>query len=231
LREIPRSLTENHPVEERLYLMVDAVDESVDRDRYDVIKLLLEICATKGPCVVKVFVASRPIAWLNRYSAVSHRTIRLEDVNSSGILKFAESFLSELELPPDMVCQAKEYIVRHAQGVFVWLDLVRKELRHCTQRGYNKKKIFRLLKSLPTELEGFYERILRELERGEAQDVEVGQRMLEFVLFIPDSLEAAFSCSDESFEEDLLDGFEKCIISCGGNFLEIKGDQGTSFPG
>jgi hypothetical protein len=195
---------------------------------------------------VKVFVASRPIAGLNRYPAENHNTIRLEDVNSSDILKFAKSFWSKLKFPRNIVQQAKEYIVRHAQGVFVWVDLVRKELRRYAERGYTKKKIFRFLESLPTELEGFYGRILLELGRGDAEDVEVGQRMLHFVLFayrsrrleelrqalaIPDNIEAEFACSDESFDGDLIGGIEKSIISCAGNFLEINGDHGTSIPG
>jgi hypothetical protein len=182
LKKILLSFAKNHPVKERLYLVVDAVDESVEGDRYDIIELLHEICTTSGPCAVKVFVASRPIAGLNRYSAESHKTIQLENVNSSDILKFAESFLSRLELPLDIVRQAKEYIVQHAQGVFVWVNLVGKELRRYAARGgYNKKKLLLFLESLPTELEGFYERMLLELERGEAEDVEVGQRILRFV--------------------------------------------------
>jgi hypothetical protein len=62
--------------------------------------------------------------------------------------------------------------------------------------------------------------------------------MLQFVLFtfrplrleelrqalaIPDSPDVSFSCSDESFEEDLIIGIDKRVISCACNFLEIKG--------
>jgi hypothetical protein len=72
-----------------------------------------------------------------------------------------------------------------------------------------------------------------------------GLRMLQFVFFayrplrveelrqalaIPDSLDAVFLCSDESFEGDLIIGIDKRIISCAGNFLEVKGVRGTSFP-
>jgi hypothetical protein len=246
LKRILLSLIENHPVEERLHLIVDAMDESTEGDRYDIIDFLHEICTRKGPCIVKVFIASRPIDRLNRYSAENHKMIRLEEVSSLDILKFAESFLSNLKLPPDIIRQAKDYIVQHAQGVFVWVHLVKKELRRYAERGYTKNQIFRFLESLPTELEGFYERMILQLEEGEAQDITVGQRMLQFALFayrplrpeelrqalaIPDNLEAVFSLSDDSFEGDLIGGIGKRIISCAGNFLEIKGDRGTSFPG
>jgi hypothetical protein len=247
LKEILLALAKNHPVEERLHLIVDAMDESVDGDRCDVIELLHEICATGGPCVLKVLVASRPIAGLSRYSAENRKMIRLEDVNSSDILKFAESFLDsklKLNLPPDIVRQAKEYIVQNAQGVFVWVHLVREELLRYARKGCTTNQLFRFLKSLPTELEEFYERILAELEKGKDEEIKDGLRMFQFVLFayrplrleelrqalaIPDSIDIEFPCSDESFEGNLIYGIDKRLISCGGNFLEIKGVHGIPF--
>jgi hypothetical protein len=235
-------------VKERLCLIVDAMDESDDGERYDAIKLLRELCAAKGPCIVEVFVASRPVVGLSGHSAKIHKMIRLQDVNYSDILKYAKSFLGpELDLPHDIIHQATEYIVRHAQGVFVWVYLVREELEliRYAGSGCTKNQIFRFLESLPTELEGLYKRILSRLEGGEAQDIEVGRRMLQFVFFayrplgleelrqalaIQGDLDTAFSCSDELFEGDLIYGIEKCIISRAGNFLEIKGEHGMSFP-
>jgi hypothetical protein len=194
---------------------------------------------------VKVFLASRPIAGLKQRSAENYSIIRLQDENKPDILKFAESFLGpELELPSDTVCQAKEYIVQNAHGVFVWVHLVRDELLAYVDSGCTKNQVFDFLRSLPTELERIYERILTRLENGKGVDVKDGFRMLQFVFFayrplrleeirqalaIPDSLDAVFPCSDESLEGDLVVGIEKRVVSCGGNFLEIKGVQGTSF--
>ena len=241
LKKILLSVAKNHPVEERLHLVVDAMDESVDGDRYKVIELLREMCMA-GPCIVKVFVASRPILDLYRSSAKNHKVIRLEDVNSQDILNYAESFLSELRLPPGIIHQAKEYVAQHAQGVFVWVHLVKEELcRHAV--GCSQNEIFDFLKSLPTELEGFYKRILKQLEGGIRRDIEMGQRMLRFVLFayrplglqelrqalaIQDSLDAVPSVSDESLERDLINDIGKRLVSCTGNLLEIKGDCGSS---
>jgi hypothetical protein len=172
--------------------------------------------------------------------------IRLQDVNCSDISKFAESFLGpELDLPPDIIHPIIEYIVRNTQGVFIWVHLVRKELIKYARSGCTRNQIFEFLKSLPTELERFYKLILIQLEKGDAQDVDIGRRILQLALFayrplrfgeftqalaIRDSLDSAFSYSDESFEGDLIHGIEKRIISCAGNFLEIRGDHGTSFP-
>ena len=246
LKKILLSFTKNHPIKERLYLIVDAVDESDDRERYDIIEVLRELCAPRGPCVVKIFVASRPVVGLSGQSAKAIKTIRLQDVNYSDILGFAESFLGpELDLPSEVAGPAREYIAQNAQGVFVWVRLVREELIKYARSGYTENEIFCFLKSLPTELEDFYKHILTQLERGEERDIEMGQIMLQFVLFafrplrleelrqalaLRESLDATFSCCDEPFQKELIHGIEKRIISCAGNLLEIKGSHGTFFP-
>ena len=245
LKGILLSLTENHPVGERLYLIVDAIDESSDDERIDVIKFLHTLCATKGRCILKVFVASRPVVGLSGHSEI-HKMIRLQDVNYSDILKFAESFLGspELGLQPVIARSAREYIAGNAQGVFVWVRLVREELLRYAREGYTKNQIFDFLKSLPTELEGIYGQIHKRLEEGGGQNVELGQKMLQFVLFayrplwlnelrqalaIRDNLGSEFSCSDESFEGNLIYGIEKRMVLCADNFLEItaRDDHGS----
>ena len=249
LRGILLSLARNHPVSERLYLIVDAMDESDDGKRIDVIDFLHELCATKGRCIVKLFVASRPVPGLSGHSARSHKMIRLQDVNHYDILKFAESFLDspELGLPAGIAGSAKEYIAGNAQGVFVWVHLVREELLVYARDGYTETQIFDFLTSLPTELEGIYQRILMRVEGGRERNIEIGKKMLQLVLFayrpigidelrqalaIQGNLDSGLSCSDESFEKDLIYGIEKSIISCAGNFLEIKpeawGGHGSS---
>ena len=242
------SLARKHPVRERLYLIVDAMDESDDGERTDVIRFLRSLCAAKGPCIVKVFVASRPIIGLSGHWTRNQKVIRLQDVNYSDILRFTASFLDspELGLSPDIVHSAAKYITENAQGVFVWVHLVREELLDYANDGYTENQIFDFLKSLPKELEGIYKRILKRLEGGKERNVEDGQKMLRFVLLthrplgldelgqalaIRDNLDSGFSCSDESFKRDFIHGIEKRIITCAGNFLEIKtrGDDGNYF--
>jgi hypothetical protein len=224
----------NHPADARLYIIVDAMDESSEEDRRDTIQLLRHLCSAT-PCI-KVFLASRPAAGLNPTAGRNriHRIIKLQDENRPDILKFAQSFLDlDFELPPEILHHATEYIVEHAQGVFLWVHLVREELLKYAERGVTKKEIFAFLESLPTELEGFYKRILGELEGRAERDIKVGVRMFRLVLFayrplrleelrqalaITDDLSIEFSPSDESFEDELILGFKQRVIHCGGNF-------------
>jgi hypothetical protein len=194
---------------------------------------------------VKIFLASRPIAGLNHSAAEPEKTITLQEENSPDILKFAETFLDgNLGFTPELLDEAKKYIVQNSHGVFVWVHLVEQELSKYAARGCTKKEIYDLFRSLPTELDGFYEHILDELSHNDLRDIKIGVRMLQLVLFayrplhiaelqhalaIPDDLDAQFSLSDNTFEDELIVGIEKRIIHCGGNFLEVKGVHGTYF--
>jgi len=244
LKSILKSIGE-HPTEERLYLIIDAMDESDDTDRRNIIQLLRQICLGKTSCKMKIFLTSRPVAGLSHRSTET-KLIRLQDENEQDILNFARSFLGpELELPSDILHQATDYIVTHAQGVFIWVHLVKQVLLSYSECGATKKEIFDYLKSIPTELKDFYKRIVKELERREQRDIEDGKKMFRLVLFayrplsleefrhalaIPDDLHAEFLPCDRSFEAELILGISKRIIHCGGNFLEVKGVPGALLP-
>jgi len=242
LKEILLSFMK-HPVKERLHLIIDAMDESDDTEKCNIIQLLLEICTTRTFCIVKVFVASRPIARLNRRVSDIKNFIKLQDENKPDILKFTESFLLKHSTMPHM--DIKDYIMRNAQGVFVWVRLVQMELLKYHENGYRNQDIYAFLRSLPTELDDFYERMLRELEeKCEQRDVKDGVRMFQLVLFsyrplriaeikqalaVPDDIDAEYSPSDESFEDELIDDIIKRIIHCGGNFLDIRGCDSSEY--
>jgi hypothetical protein len=171
------------------------------------------------------------------------KMIKLEDVNKPDISRFTRSFLGpELGLSPELIRQATEYVIQNAHGVFIWVYLVKEEVLKYAKTGCNEWEIFDFLKSLPTELEGFYNRILAELETREERDFRDGLRMLQFVLFtsrplrllelghalaIPGKTDAEFPCSDKSFRERLTQGIDKRIVQCTGNFLDIKRVYGT----
>jgi hypothetical protein len=230
-----------HPTVERLYLIIDAMDESDDKDRRDIITLLRQLCGNEhSTCVVKIFVASRPITGLNHNVAEIEHIIKMQDENGLDILKFAESFLGKLKLSAIFHRKTKDYIIQYAQGVFVWVYLVQNELLlNYHETGYRNQDIYDFLRSLPTELEAFYERMFRKLEGNQKQqDTQDGVRMFQLVLFsfrplkaeeiqqalaIPHSTDMEYLPSDELFENRLIQEFPKRIIHCGGNFLEIKG--------
>jgi hypothetical protein len=245
LKDVLRSIGK-HDGREQIYLLIDAVDESTDEDRRSVLQLLFDLCSNNNRCIIKAIVAGRPVVELEALIRKSQASIRMQDVNHSDIKKFVRAFLgSELQLTEGALRQAtQEYILENAQGVFLWVHLVRGQLVKFVEKGCSKSEIFGFLKSLPTELEDFYKHILKDLEKNEESDVAVGKRMFELVLFasrplrvpefqhalaIADYVNSRLYPTDESFQDYLIIDIEKRIIHCSGNLLEIKGRDGI-FP-
>jgi tRNA A37 threonylcarbamoyladenosine biosynthesis protein TsaE len=241
LKKVLSSLRDHAPTE-LLYLIIDAIDESDDKDRRDILELLFNLCSKIRYCVAKVFIASRPVGVLERYSSKFHNFIRLQDETRPDISRFANSFLERLEFTGILV-KAREYIVKHAQGVFLWVRLVEKELLAYDEQGRSEGDVFKFLQSLPIELEEFYQQMLEKMEKERLADIRDGVKIFRFVLFayrplavrellhalgIPDNLDTEFSASDESFRN--LIPHDQRITHCSGNFLEIKQHHGTTTP-
>ncbi|KAF8245984.1 hypothetical protein K440DRAFT_554537, partial [Wilcoxina mikolae CBS 423.85] len=242
LRKVLLSIGD-YPVPQRIYLIIDAMDESDNNseDRRDILQILFDLCSQKNGCIWKVFITSRPIGVLEHRIREFHNFIRLQDETKDDINNFVSSFLSsDLNFTGSLRQRATNYITEHAQGVFVWVSLVRKELLHYAEIGYSEREIIDVLKSLPTELEDFYARIFTRLNGDNQRNIWDAIGMFELVLFTFRPLtvtelqhalavrnDTAEFPSDESFKENLIEEFEKRIIHCGGNFLEIKEFNGN----
>jgi len=235
---------ENHHPTRPLYLILDAMDESEEKDRRDIIQLVCRLCSAKNSAV-KVFLASRPVAELPRQIEDCHHVIRLQDENKGDIQKFVDDFLPGLGLTRQYRHEAANYIMAKAEGVFVWVHLVKSELLRMHEVGYNDMQIMDRLKYLPTELVKFYELMLERLDKeGKDLDITDGITIFKFVLFalrpltvaelqhilaiqhvlaIPNDPNSHFNPSHPEFNKNLFDEIEKRIMYCGGNFLEITG--------
>ncbi|KAL2812048.1 ankyrin repeat-containing domain protein [Aspergillus granulosus] len=242
LQRIFLSITE-HPVKKEIFLILDALDESEDYDRRNALSFLLTLCNRSGPCVFKIFMASRPMTDIqNNVRRVGNLNfVRMQDETATDIRTFARSFLGpELNFTGKLLQDATDYIVNTAQGVFLWVQLIRAELQVCVEKGYRKREVFKMLFDLPTGLEAFYLHMLDNLNNGTRKDIEDGRSMFQLVLFAERSLTIAeiqhllameailedeLDITEESFEDELIQGMETRVIHCGGNFLEIKGNK------
>ena len=237
LKRVLKSLRD-HSLAKRLYLIIDAVDESEDNDRRNILKLLFELCAETKYCVMKIFVASRPVGQLEVLRSGVDNFIRLQDETISDISLFARSLLDGHNVRR-LLIEATEYIVKNAQGVFLWVKLIGEELLSCEEEGYSEEEVFEFLKRLPTELKDFYKLMFDRMNRN-TTNLRDEVKTFRFALFtkrplsvdellhalgIPDHPETQFTPSNDSFQRRIPS--ELRIISCGGNFLEIKSHYGT----
>jgi hypothetical protein len=233
-----------HPIEKKVYLTIDAMDESEEEDRSNIVKLLCGLCEGSGRCIIKIFLASRPVSELRFYvHPKRHGIVKLQDENTSDISNFTVDYLKhDLTLSNQDLEEIKAYIVKHAEGVFVWVYLIKQELLAYSRTGFRSNDIFNYLKSLPKEIKELYRHILARLEKGDQRDIKDGAEMLLFALFARRPLKLVELChllaiseysgpseipSDGEFRNTTIGDIESRVVHCGGGFLEVKGHDGT----
>jgi hypothetical protein len=211
------------------------MDESMEDDRRSIIELICKLCSDENHSNIKIFLASRPVAELKHRIRERHHVIIMQDQNMGDISRFADDFLnSDLRLSGNILQDATDYITKNAQGVFIWVSLVKYELLTHVERGLPDAGILKCLKGLPKKLEDFYNFMFDRLERGHPQDIQDGIKLFRFVLValrpltvleirealaVPDENKTSY----EDFQQNKTRAIVRRIEHCGGNFLEIKG--------
>jgi hypothetical protein len=233
-----------HPLRMKLFLIVDAIDESDENDRRDIAVLFQKLSdTTNTECVVKVILASRPINDLNHDFVDSCNHILLQDKNKEDIEKFTDAFLADQVFcrAEGLKRHAKEYIVQCADGVFLWVSLIRESLVRYVNQGRSVNQLILFLKALPRGLDSYYVRMLEALAKqhnGEWDDTNIsdGRRILQFCLFSHRAielveLEHALAISGRSvdpepdlssWEAETPTDTQKRVTHCAGDFVEIR---------
>lgn len=131
--------------------------------------------------------------------------------------------------------------MQNAQGVFLWVSLVQRELSGLVEIGSSPKEVLQRLTALPTELKDFYILNLKRLGEKNLYQRKAGKRILQLVLFavspltveqlrhalsIPGQHDDRFDPSEEEFQENLIQGIEERVAHCTENFVEIKHTHG-----
>ena len=238
----------HHPLERSIFLIVDAMDESDDRDRADIVNFLQDVSTPAGTTdkkrIVKIFLASRPINEIHSVSISADQRIRLQEKNGEDIEKYTHNLLKKpiFRLYSNTLRKIEGYIVKHADGVFLWVRVIGDELEKYCRKGLPPNEILRFLEVLPKELEGYYEYILQGLNTSDKYDIRDGTRILQFCLFSHRAVELlelwdALGISGEippssldliplSWEGDRPQDIRSRLTYSVGCFVEIKGISG-----
>ena len=244
LKKVLRSCLE-HPLEKNIFLIIDAMDESDDCDRKDIVRFLWELLSpTGGRCVVKVLLASRPINEICHADIPRHQRIRLQEKNREDIENYTCHLLEGLgNYGDETKKEVKDHIVKHANGFFLWVGEVGEVLRNRCERGASKADVFVSLKALPEKLMDYYEKMLQGLKGSHQDEVRDGTRILQFCLFshravelleLQDALGIPGEISDPSFnlppfalEHRIPRDITSRLTNCAGGFVEIKSSHAS----
>ncbi|KAI5843126.1 hypothetical protein DFP73DRAFT_467841, partial [Morchella snyderi] len=180
-----------HPRRRNIYLIIDAMDESICTDRADIVRFLHELSAPKCSvavtgCIIKVFLASRPINEFQLSRRPWRRELLLQEINRADIETYTRSLLDDEEfncIAAETKQEILHYILTFSAGVFLWVSLVLKALAEYAMNGMRRSEIMMFLKSLPKDLGTLYEHMLNQLASNKLEVKIDGKRTLQFCLF------------------------------------------------
>ena len=149
-----------HQSNRKIVLVLDALDESDPNGSgriqlFNFLQSLSDQNATPEGSRVKILIGTRPIKQIP--SASQCHSIVLQDRNRKDIEIYVDGLLGEpvFDKHQNVKQAIKDFILRHCDGVFLWVRLVLEELQTCASKAYSDADMLRELKALPTDLEDF----------------------------------------------------------------------------
>jgi hypothetical protein len=145
--------------EDRVFLMVDGLDEYEDQHDTGLLELMLD-CQHMSH--VKTCLASRPetaiLAKLKDYPS-----LRLQDLNAQDIETFVRGKLTPLGRSVNE--ELTMNVIRRADGVFLWAALVTKSMESGASAGDDPETLQVRLESTPVELDALFEQLLANMDK------------------------------------------------------------------
>jgi hypothetical protein len=165
----------------RLLLFLDGLDE-FEGEPTVLIQLVKDLVATYG---VKICVASRP--WtefadaFDQYPMLTMQSLTQKDISLfiNGNFEGCRAFRERRALFPDQATNLLRDISNKAQGVFLWVFLVVRDLIHSLSRGRSLSELQAIVDDLPTDLHNLYSKMR---ERVEPEDIENSARYYQLMV-------------------------------------------------
>ncbi|OQU94965.1 NACHT domain-containing protein [Cladophialophora immunda] len=160
----------------RFVILVDGLDEyeGTEAQRQNLVNFFVRIASEHDN--VKICVSSRP--WpvfqegLKKFSSLSLEDLTRRDVATYVRDHFEEDvhFRELRAIKPTQCDNLQSQIVDKAQGVFLWVILVVRDLLQRLQNGATITNLFKRLDMLPAELDDFFMQIIESIDASERAD-------------------------------------------------------------
>jgi hypothetical protein len=235
-----RAILRQQAVQGCICLFVDALDEYKGR-KEDISRFLKEL-ATRTPeqkIIIRICASSREWNVFNLLLG-NNPCLTVQDWTVDDLKRFATERLEEAQREGSDVLLNE--ITERAEGVFLWVKLVIRELWQPLCDGELIPNLVSLLSDLPDELPQFYERMLKNIP---TRDRATGLSMISLVLsseyrgLLTSELSLAvdFIYKDRSIPKAITwklddkrhDELERRIKACSGGLLEITKSKVVQF--
>ncbi|KAF4974715.1 hypothetical protein FDECE_18638, partial [Fusarium decemcellulare] len=156
---------------------------------------MASVCSSKSLGLFKGIMTTRP---LRRKAAgvdvekLTDLSLIMENKNRSDINKVVDQEIGRIledamstedEVDSTVFDGIKEYIKEHAEGVFLWVDLVLREFKSLSEEGISKSQLDQLKTMLPPMLTDVYRQITERLAKNRPTEIKQGGKLLELAAF------------------------------------------------
>jgi ankyrin repeat protein len=148
-----------------LVFLVDALDECDDASIMGLFTLFKELIERCPKGAIKICVSSRQMP-LSLEVGGKYPGLCLQDKTLQDISNYAEDKLIDLDLEEehDLLEEMKSEIIKKADGIFLWVELIMKVLQHAIEAGDTYSSYKKLLTQLPSKLTELYHQILMKVD-------------------------------------------------------------------
>ncbi|KAL9093980.1 MAG: hypothetical protein Q9165_003650 [Trypethelium subeluteriae] len=174
-------LIDNVPLDLKICFLLDGLDEYMG-DLNELCDLLLGLCNCDS---IKILVSSRPVpVCVSRFDL--HPKLRLQDLTRNDIFQYVLDNLGSHPLcqrmeqgEPGITQQLVQTVTSRAQGVFLWVVLVVRNLIKGLQNYDTPTELLGEIDRLPSDLEELYEHMLGSMSPSNQVQ---GSKLLQIVL-------------------------------------------------
>lgn len=194
---------------QRVYMIVDALDECQDNGMADFLKLIVRN-GLDHPAKIKWMLTSRPLDSAERELLTGHDQVQVSlELNSKYVSEAVKTYIAS---KVDELNRRHKYgailkreleteLTEKAEGTFLWVSLVCKKLESVC-----RDKALTTIQNLPLGLHPFYDRIFDQLSTGERANVQGCMRLLKVMMLVyrPLKVEEVGSVTGLTDEEDAI---------------------------
>ncbi|TQV96722.1 Ankyrin repeat-containing domain-containing protein [Cordyceps javanica] len=179
----------------KIFVILDAMDESDNKDLPVILRSMKSVCSPQSLGLFKGVMTTRPLprkAIDLDLQTLTEQSLIMEDKNESDISKVVDRQIeaileagksSEGEFDSAVLDDIKSYIKKHAEGVFLWVDLILREFKSLSDEGFSKFQLRELKTMLPPKLNDVYQQITVRLAKSKPKDIEQGRKLLQLASF------------------------------------------------
>ncbi len=186
----------NFEMNGKVYLVLDAMDESDDRELPQILGTIQEVCSPNSRCTIKAVMTTRPLHKKiagQQVKELSSLSLIMDEKNRADIETMVDREIKNITddvrqeddtIETTVFDGIRAYIKNHADGVFLWVSIVLKEFKRLTNEGWSKTNLDHLKVVLPVELKDLYQRITQRLEKNLSEpEIALGRKLLTFASF------------------------------------------------